>query len=66
MKISELRELSNEELAGKMEDLREEMFNLRFQQVRNKLENPYRMRNIRRDIARILTLQTERTKAVQE
>lgn len=60
MKMSELRELTEDELTQKVEDLREELFNLRFQNARNRLENPLRMRFIRKDIARILTLLTER------
>ena len=60
MKMSELRELTEDELKQKVEDLREELFNLRFQNARNRLENPLRMRFIRKDIAKILTLLTER------
>ncbi len=60
MKMSELRELTDDELKQKVEDLREELFNLRFQNARNRLENPLKMRFIRKDIARILTLLTER------
>jgi large subunit ribosomal protein L29 len=60
MKMSELRELTEDELTQKVEDLREELFNLRFQNARNRLENPLRMRFIRKDIAKILTLLTER------
>jgi len=60
MKMSELRELTDDELKQKIEDLREELFNLRFQNARNPLENPLKMRFVRKDIARILTLLTER------
>ena len=60
MNMSELRELTDYELKQKVEDLREELFNLRFQNARNRLENPLKMRFIRKDIARILTLLTER------
>ncbi|MBW6516815.1 MAG: 50S ribosomal protein L29 [Candidatus Cloacimonetes bacterium] len=60
MKMSEIRELTDDELKQKVEDLREELFNLRFQNARNPLENPLKMRFIRKDIARILTLLTER------
>ncbi len=62
MKMSEIRELTDDELMQKMEDLREELFNLRFQNSRNRLENPLKMRFIRKDIARILTSLTERKK----
>ncbi len=60
MKMSELREMTDDELMQKIEDLREELFNLRFQNVRNRLENPLKMRFKKKDIARILTLLTER------
>ncbi len=60
MKIAELRDFSNEELNQKLEDLREEYFKLRFQKAMNRLENPLRMKSVRKDIARIKTLQTER------
>ena len=60
MKMSELRELTDDELTQKIEDLREELFNLRFQNARNPIENPLKMRFIKKDIARILTLLTER------
>jgi large subunit ribosomal protein L29 len=60
MKIAELRDFSNEELNQKLEDLREELFKLRFQKAMNRLENPLRMSAVRKDIARIKTLQTER------
>jgi len=63
MKMSELREMTDDELMQKVEDLREELFNLRFQNVRNRLENPLKMRVKRKDIARILTLLTERNKS---
>lgn len=62
MKMSELREFTDDELQQKLEDLREELFNLRFQNARNPIENPLKMRFIRKDIARILTLLTERNK----
>jgi large subunit ribosomal protein L29 len=60
MKIAELRELTNDELHQKLEDLQEEMFNLRFQKAMNRLENAMRIREVRRDIARIKTLMTAR------
>lgn len=60
MKMSELREMTDDELRQKEEDLREELFNLRFQNARNRLENPLKLRFIRKDIAKILTLLTER------
>ena len=62
MKVSELRELAVEELQRKEQDLRKELFNLRFQQATGEIENPMRIRTIRKDIARVLTVITERDK----
>jgi large subunit ribosomal protein L29 len=55
MKITELKDLTPVELAAKGRDLRQEMFNLRLQQASGQLEKPARLRNLRRDIARIET-----------
>ena len=62
MKISELRDLGVDELQKKEQDLRKELFNLRFQQATGEIENPMRIRAIRKNIARALTLITERNK----
>ena len=55
MKAAELRELSYEELAEKLAEAKEESFNLRFQLVTNQLDNHARLREVRRDVARIKT-----------
>ncbi len=60
MKISELRELTNEEITKKLEDNKEELFNLRFQKSMNRLENGNKLKDVKRDIARMKTLLTER------
>lgn len=60
MKMNQLRELTNEELVQKLEDLQEELFNLRFQKAKNMLENPKRIGNLKKDIARVKTLMTEK------
>ncbi|NVL90949.1 MAG: 50S ribosomal protein L29 [Desulfobacterales bacterium] len=60
MKVSELRELSLEELGHKLADLTQELFNLRFQHATDQLENPMRLRQARCDIARIKTVLKER------
>lgn len=60
MKAEELRNLSDAELEKRLRDLKEELFNLRFQNVAGRLENPMRLREVRRDIARIRTIQRER------
>jgi large subunit ribosomal protein L29 len=55
MDTKELKELSLEELSEKEKTLRKELFNLRFQAVSGHVENPGRLKQVRRDIARILT-----------
>ena len=59
MKASEIRQLSHEEQLQSINDLREEIFNLRFQHETGQLENPQKMKQIRRDIARIRTVLRE-------
>ena len=59
MKASELRELSGEQLEERLRELREELFNLRFQYATRQLTNTARIREVRRDIARVLTRQHE-------
>ena len=59
MKASEIRELSQEQLDDRLRELREELFNLRFQYATRQLTNTARIREVRRDIARVLTLQRE-------
>lgn len=60
MKMTELKELTVDELNKQQRDLKEEMFNLRMQQSSEQLENTARIRGVRRTIARIETLLTER------
>ena len=57
---SELRELSDDELDHRLTESRQELFNLRFQSVTGALENSARLKLTKREIARILTVQTER------
>jgi large subunit ribosomal protein L29 len=59
MKTSELREQSDEELASRLDELEEESFNLRFQHTLGQLSSPLRLRDVRRDIARVRTLMVE-------
>ena len=59
MKVNEIRNLSTAELNGKIVSLREELFNLRFQLATGQLENPMRIREVRKTIARIKTVQRE-------
>ena len=56
MKAAELREMSNAELTKKLAELKEELFNLRFQHTINQLENPGRIETVKRDIARVNTV----------
>jgi large subunit ribosomal protein L29 len=61
MNVKELRELSPEELLQKEKDLRAELFNLRFQHHTKQLENIMRMKLVRKDIARVLTVLREKS-----
>ena len=63
MKIKEIKELSSEELAKRKVDLRQESFNLRIQQVSGNIEKPSRLRDIRREIARVETIISQRKAA---
>ena len=60
MKASELRGLNAEDAKSRLEELEEEAFNLRFQHVSGQLTSPIRLRQVRRDIARVRTLMRER------
>ena len=62
MKPSEIRELSGKEREEKIQDLEEELFNLMFQIATGKIENPGRLRHIRRNVAQIKTIQREEAK----
>lgn len=59
MKVNEIRNLSTAELSEKIVSLREELFNLRFQLATGQLDNPMRIREVRKTIARIKTVQRE-------
>ncbi len=59
MKISEIKSLTNEDLKIKLKDLKSELFNLRFQFAVNQLENPMRIKAVKKDIARVLTVLRE-------
>ncbi|HEX8693290.1 MAG TPA: 50S ribosomal protein L29 [Longimicrobium sp.] len=60
MNGTEIREMTDEEIAERIEQLQEERFRLRFRSATQQLENPMLLRNIRRDIARLKTIQRER------
>lgn len=57
---AELRELSDVELHERLDEGREELFNLRFQIVTGQLDNPQRIAEVKREVARVLTVQRER------
>ena len=59
MTSKEIRELSTEEQQTKLKDLKEELFNLRFQLAINQLENPTRIKAVKKDMARISTILRE-------
>ena len=63
MKISELRELSLKELAERSSELKGEVFHLRLQQQSGQLEKPSQLRELRREIARVETIATEKRRA---
>ncbi|MDA8078576.1 MAG: 50S ribosomal protein L29 [Nitrospiraceae bacterium] len=62
MKAAELRDMNVDELQKREQDMRRELFNLRFQQATGEIENPRRIRALRRDIARVLTIVTEKNR----
>lgn len=63
LKAKDLVELADHELEQRLKASREELFNLRFQHATGQLENTGRLREVRHDIARILTMQSARRKA---
>ena len=64
-KIDDIRTRSDDELTAQLGELKREQFNLRFQAATNQLEKPARIREVRRTIAQIRTLQNERARAAQ-
>jgi large subunit ribosomal protein L29 len=59
MKASEIRDLSKDEVSRKVNELKQELFNLRFQSATGQLDNPLRIRQVRKDIARAKTILRE-------
>ena len=60
MKAKELRELTTEQLNTKLGELKEELFNLRFQLAVNQLDNPHKITAVKHDIARVMTVLREK------
>ena len=63
MKASELRQMSVEQLNAKLAELKEELFNLRFQLEVQQLENPHKIKDVKHDIARVMTVLREKNDA---
>ena len=63
MKAKEIREMSSEELENKLKELKNELFNLRFQLAINQLDNPHRISDVKKDIARVMTVLREKKDA---
>ena len=56
MKAIEIRKMTAEELEAKLKELKSELFNLRFQHAINQLENPHKIADVKKDIARVMTV----------
>ena len=60
MKANEIREMTPDELNAKLKELKTELFNLRFQHAINQLDNPHKIVDVKRDIARVMTVLSEK------
>ena len=60
MKATELRAMSEADLSAKLVDLKKELFNLRFQHAINQLDNPHKIADVKKDIARVMTVLSEK------
>ena len=56
MKVNEIKAMTTEQLNAKLAELKKELFNLRFQHAVNQLENPHKITEVKRDIARVMTV----------
>ncbi len=66
MKVNEIRDMSADEQAQKLQSLKEELFNLRFQHATGQLENPMRIRDVKKSIAQVKTIQRERELGIRQ
>ncbi len=66
MRADELRDLTDLELDQKLDEFKEELFNLRFQNATAQLDNPMRIKQVRRSIARIKTIKRERELGIRQ
>ena len=60
MKVTELRDMTADQLQAKLKELKGELFTLRFQHAINQLENPHKITDVKRDIARVMTVLQEK------
>ena len=60
MKATELRKMTSAELTSKLKELKSELFNLRFQNAINQLDNPHKITEVKHDIARVMTVLREK------
>ena len=66
MKVEEIRKMSDEELSSELTSLKEELFKLRFQHATNQLDNTAQIAQVKRDIARVMTIQREKQLAANK
>lgn len=66
MKTKEIRQMSSEELVNKVNELKNELFNLRFQLATGQLDNPANIKLVKKDIARVKTIQRERELGIEK
>ena len=66
MKVNEIRDMSADEQVQKLQSLKEELFNLRFQHATGQLENPMRLREVKKSIAQVKTIQRERELGIRQ
>jgi len=62
MKASELKEMTDDELFSKETELKDQLFKLKFQHALGQLENPMKMKGIRKDLARIMTIRNDKSR----
>ena len=60
MKVTELRDMTADQLQAKLKELKSELFNLRFQHAINQLDNPHRIDDVKKDIARVMTVMRQK------
>lgn len=60
MKVIELRDMTADQLQAKLKELKSELFNLRFQHAINQLDNPHKISDVKKDIARVMTVLQEK------